>query len=351
MVIPAFVAAFNGLETGTTQDEISLSVAGRVHMIRSASSKLLFFELRGDGSRVQVCLSGVYVCSVCLSVCPSVRLCVFASLCLSVCLFVCLPVCVPVCLYCVCVCFCECVFVPVSVLCVCVFVCVCVCLCVLLYVRSARQYLAHGAARGETRVARACVQIVAALQNFADPVGLSRARQYVRRGDIVGVVGHPGKTKTGATSTRPPPPRARSWPDGRCRRRAFRVCDVPDPAFAVHAHAAQVWGAEGQGDALSPALPGPDPERRDAPRVLRALQDRELHPPVPGCAGVSGGGHAHDEHDCGCAAAAARRGAGSVGHLLESGSAHARGTRRPPPPAARAQAAPPRGRSRRTTTT
>lgn len=54
MTLKSFVADFKDLNDGEKKDDVNVSVAGRVHSIRDASSKLYFYDLRGDGTKIQV---------------------------------------------------------------------------------------------------------------------------------------------------------------------------------------------------------------------------------------------------------------------------------------------------------
>jgi lysyl-tRNA synthetase class 2 len=55
MSVPAFVAEFAGaIEPGTTLEGREVSLAGRVYAKRASGSKLLFYDLRGEGAKVQV---------------------------------------------------------------------------------------------------------------------------------------------------------------------------------------------------------------------------------------------------------------------------------------------------------
>ncbi|XP_063703896.1 lysine--tRNA ligase isoform X2 [Culicoides brevitarsis] len=49
-----FINTYNGLPDGTVKEEITLSVAGRVHSIRESGAKLIFYDLRGEGVKLQV---------------------------------------------------------------------------------------------------------------------------------------------------------------------------------------------------------------------------------------------------------------------------------------------------------
>lgn len=52
--IPEFISKYEHLENGSHLSEVSLSVSGRIYSKRTASSKLFFYDLFGDGAKVQV---------------------------------------------------------------------------------------------------------------------------------------------------------------------------------------------------------------------------------------------------------------------------------------------------------
>lgn len=53
-----FIAKYeNSLKEGETLENVKLSVAGRVHAIRESGAKLIFYDLRGEGVKVQVMAS------------------------------------------------------------------------------------------------------------------------------------------------------------------------------------------------------------------------------------------------------------------------------------------------------
>ncbi len=55
MTIPAYIAAYaNKLDKGQHLEETTVSLAGRIHSKRAASSKLVFYDLHGDGAKVQI---------------------------------------------------------------------------------------------------------------------------------------------------------------------------------------------------------------------------------------------------------------------------------------------------------
>lgn len=54
LTLKQFAEKYNYLENEEILENVSESVAGRIHSIRRASSKLAFIDLRGDGFKVQV---------------------------------------------------------------------------------------------------------------------------------------------------------------------------------------------------------------------------------------------------------------------------------------------------------
>jgi lysyl-tRNA synthetase class 2 len=52
--VPEFVHAFSGLADGERNDGSVVSIAGRIWSKRWSGQKLVFYDLRGDGSKVQV---------------------------------------------------------------------------------------------------------------------------------------------------------------------------------------------------------------------------------------------------------------------------------------------------------
>jgi lysyl-tRNA synthetase class 2 len=55
--LPAYVAKYGGLSDGETVEGTSVSIAGRIMATRTASSKLQFYDLHGEGAKVQVMYS------------------------------------------------------------------------------------------------------------------------------------------------------------------------------------------------------------------------------------------------------------------------------------------------------
>ena len=49
-----FVAKYNEVTDGTTLNDVKLRVAGRLHAIRESGARLIFYDLRGEGTKVQV---------------------------------------------------------------------------------------------------------------------------------------------------------------------------------------------------------------------------------------------------------------------------------------------------------
>ncbi|XP_034473005.1 lysine--tRNA ligase isoform X1 [Drosophila innubila] len=52
-----FIAQYSELKDGETLEQVNLSVAGRVHAIRESGAKLIFYDLRGEGVKLQVMAS------------------------------------------------------------------------------------------------------------------------------------------------------------------------------------------------------------------------------------------------------------------------------------------------------
>lgn len=49
-----FIEKYSSLNDGETLTDVKLSVAGRVHAIRESGAKLIFYDLRGEGVKLQV---------------------------------------------------------------------------------------------------------------------------------------------------------------------------------------------------------------------------------------------------------------------------------------------------------
>lgn len=49
-----FIEKYNSLKDGEVLEDAPLSVAGRVHAIRESGAKLIFYDLRGEGVKLQV---------------------------------------------------------------------------------------------------------------------------------------------------------------------------------------------------------------------------------------------------------------------------------------------------------
>ena len=49
-----FIEKYGGMNDGTIQEEVTTSVAGRIHAIRESGAKLIFYDLRGEGKKIQV---------------------------------------------------------------------------------------------------------------------------------------------------------------------------------------------------------------------------------------------------------------------------------------------------------
>ena len=52
--IPEFISKYEHLENGSHLSEVTLSVSGRIYSKRTASSKLYFYDLFSDGTKVQI---------------------------------------------------------------------------------------------------------------------------------------------------------------------------------------------------------------------------------------------------------------------------------------------------------
>lgn len=49
-----FIDKYSGLEAGQSLDDVEVRVAGRVHAIRESGAKLVFYDLRGEATKIQV---------------------------------------------------------------------------------------------------------------------------------------------------------------------------------------------------------------------------------------------------------------------------------------------------------
>ncbi|KAF0299924.1 Lysine--tRNA ligase [Amphibalanus amphitrite] len=49
-----FISSYGSIEDGSVVDDVTVSVAGRVHSIRESSAKLRFYDLRGEGVKIQI---------------------------------------------------------------------------------------------------------------------------------------------------------------------------------------------------------------------------------------------------------------------------------------------------------
>lgn len=54
MSLEDFLEKYNHLTDGQTLDNEQVSVAGRIHSIRESGAKLIFYDLRGEGVKLQV---------------------------------------------------------------------------------------------------------------------------------------------------------------------------------------------------------------------------------------------------------------------------------------------------------
>ncbi|KAG2497954.1 hypothetical protein HYH03_004216 [Edaphochlamys debaryana] len=54
MQLPEFVEKYGSLEAGQQLTDVTVSVAGRIHSKRASGAKLLFYDLKADGKKIQV---------------------------------------------------------------------------------------------------------------------------------------------------------------------------------------------------------------------------------------------------------------------------------------------------------
>jgi hypothetical protein len=52
--LTGFIEKYNDLPDGQTVSEVTVRVAGRIHAIRESGAKLIFYDLRGEGAKIQV---------------------------------------------------------------------------------------------------------------------------------------------------------------------------------------------------------------------------------------------------------------------------------------------------------
>lgn len=58
-----FINKYNHLKEGETLENEKLSVAGRIHSIRESGAKLIFYDLRGEGVKIQVMANAKFYAS------------------------------------------------------------------------------------------------------------------------------------------------------------------------------------------------------------------------------------------------------------------------------------------------
>lgn len=49
-----FIEKYNNLNSGDVLENVTLSLAGRIHSIRESGAKLIFYDLRAEGVKIQV---------------------------------------------------------------------------------------------------------------------------------------------------------------------------------------------------------------------------------------------------------------------------------------------------------
>lgn len=52
--LEAFIEQHNSLKDGEQVDDVTVTLAGRIHAIRESGAKLIFYDLRGEGVKLQV---------------------------------------------------------------------------------------------------------------------------------------------------------------------------------------------------------------------------------------------------------------------------------------------------------
>lgn len=55
-----FIKKYNNLGSGEVLENVTLSLAGRVHSIRESGAKLIFYDLRAEGVKIQVSFTARY---------------------------------------------------------------------------------------------------------------------------------------------------------------------------------------------------------------------------------------------------------------------------------------------------
>lgn len=52
--VPDFIAQYSSLEAGQTLPDVAVSIAGRLYSKRSSGGKLLFYDMKAEGAKIQV---------------------------------------------------------------------------------------------------------------------------------------------------------------------------------------------------------------------------------------------------------------------------------------------------------
>lgn len=55
-----FINKYNHLKEGDILEDVTLSLAGRIHAIRESGAKLRFFDVRGEGVKMQIMANAKY---------------------------------------------------------------------------------------------------------------------------------------------------------------------------------------------------------------------------------------------------------------------------------------------------
>jgi lysyl-tRNA synthetase, class II len=74
--IPAFVEQYRDIPTHTVLDSETVAVAGRIFAVRSSSSKLQFYDLHGEGAKIQIMANASLASDLAACVCAGAPCCV-----------------------------------------------------------------------------------------------------------------------------------------------------------------------------------------------------------------------------------------------------------------------------------
>lgn len=63
-----FIEKYNNLSSGEVLENVTVSLAGRVHSIRESGAKLIFYDLRAEGVKIQVMIIYLLIIANCLAI-------------------------------------------------------------------------------------------------------------------------------------------------------------------------------------------------------------------------------------------------------------------------------------------